>query len=78
MQRLLLTDEELWQAIAENTNAVSALIDQQLELSATICASNDVRRARLMQSNTQTISKLQRQYRDYTSELHRRYPQVSK
>ena len=32
MQRVNLTDEQLWRAIAQNTNAMTALIHQQLEL----------------------------------------------
>jgi hypothetical protein len=36
---------------------------------------NDViHRAQLMQSNLETISKLERKYREYTAELRRRYP----
>jgi hypothetical protein len=36
---------------------------------------NDViDRAQLMQSNLETISKLERKYREYTDELRRRYP----
>jgi hypothetical protein len=35
---------------------------------------NDViHRAQLMQSNLETISKLERKYREYTAELRRRY-----
>jgi hypothetical protein len=34
VQRLLLTDEPLWRAIAENTDAMSVAIDQQLEFAA--------------------------------------------
>jgi hypothetical protein len=32
MQSVNLTDEQLWRAIAQNTNAMTALIHQQLEL----------------------------------------------
>ena len=75
MQCVNLTDDELWRAIAQNTNAMSALIDQQLELDATINTPNDiVRRASLVQVNADTINKLQRNYREYTAELRRRYP----
>jgi hypothetical protein len=35
-------------------------------------------RAQLMQSNLETISKLERKYREYTDELRRRYPNAFK
>jgi len=73
-QRLLLTDEQLWRAIAENTNEMSGLVDQQLELATTINRPNDIdRRAGRMQSNVRTISRLERQYQAFTAELRRRY-----
>ena len=73
-QRLLLTDEQLWRAIAENTNEMSGLVDQQLELATTINRPNDIdRRAGRMQSNVRTISRLGRQYQAFTAELRRRY-----
>jgi hypothetical protein len=72
--RLLQTDDELWRAIAENTATMSALVDQQLELTAATRTPHDVaRHARLMQTNARTISKLEHQYRNYTDELRRRY-----
>jgi hypothetical protein len=75
MQCVNLTDDELWQAIAHNTTAMSALVDRRLELDAGDTR-NDVidDRAQLMQSNLETISKLERKYREYTDELRRRYP----
>jgi len=74
MQCVNLTDDELWCGIAQNTNAISVLIHQQLELDAAINPSNDiVRRTRLVQSKD-TISKLQRKYQEYAAELRRRYP----
>ena len=74
MQSGNLSDDELWRAIAQNTNAMSALVDQQLELDAAINGSSDmVRRARQMQSNAETIDKLRRNYREYTAELRRRH-----
>jgi hypothetical protein len=70
-----MTDDELWRAIAQNTNAMSALIYQRLELVGGAHTSGDiVCRATLMQSNADTISKLSRKYREYTDELRRRYP----
>jgi hypothetical protein len=75
MQCVNLTDDELWRAIAQNTNAMSVLIYQRLQLAARINTSNEiVRRARLMQSNADTVSKLQHKYEEYTAELRRRYP----
>ena len=70
-----LTDDELWRVIAQNTNAMSALVYRRLELDAGINTRNDIiRRAQLMQLNAETISKLERNYREYTAELRRRYP----
>jgi hypothetical protein len=74
MQYVNQTDDELWRGITQNTNAMSALIHQQLEFGAALNVPNDiVRRARLVQLNADTISKLQRNYREYTAELRRRY-----
>ena len=38
MRRVDLTDDELWQAIAENTDAMSELINEQLEMDEEISA----------------------------------------
>jgi len=74
MQCVNLTDDELWRAIAQNTNAMSALVYRRLELNAGINTRNDViQRTQLVQSNAETISKLERNYREYTDELRRRY-----
>jgi len=70
-----MTDDELWRAIGQNTNAMSALIIQRLGLEAGINTLNDaVPRANLVQSYADTISKLERKYQEYTAELRRRYP----
>ncbi len=74
MQRVNLTDDELWQAIAHNTTAMSALVYRRLELDAGNARNDFIDRAQLMQSNLETISKLERKYREYTDELRRRYP----
>jgi len=74
MQCLNLTDDELWQAIAHNTTAMSALVYRRLELDAGHTRNDVIDRAQLMQSNLETISKLERKYREYTDELRRRYP----
>ena len=74
MQCVIPTDDELWRAIAQNTNAMSALVYRRLELNAGINTRNDViQRTQLVQSNGETISKLERNYREYTDELRRRY-----
>ena len=73
MQRLLLTDEQLWRAIAENTDEMSALVDQQFELAAANGALDIGRRGNLRQLNAQRINTLQRQYQAFTTELRRRY-----
>jgi predicted rRNA methylase YqxC with S4 and FtsJ domains len=74
MQSTKLTDEQLWRAIAQNTNAMTALIHQQLELDPAINTPNGViRHAKLRESNAERIGKLERNYRDYTAELRRRY-----
>ncbi len=74
MQCVNLTDDELWQAIAHNTTAMSALVYRRLELDADDTPDDVVDQAQLMQSNLETISKLERKYREYTDELRRRYP----
>jgi hypothetical protein len=74
MQCVNLTDDELWRAIAQNTNAMSALVYRRIELDAGNTRNDVIDRAQLMQSNLETISKLERKYREYTDELRRRYP----
>jgi hypothetical protein len=73
MQSENLTDEQLWRAIAQNTNAMTALIHQQLELAAVTTISDSIRQAKLRESNAERIGKLERNYREYTAELRRRY-----
>ena len=67
-----LTDDELWRAIAENTNAMSRLLYQQLEFDAYIGPNDPYRH--LMRFYLERANKFQRQYQDYTAELRRRYP----
>jgi hypothetical protein len=74
MQCVNLTDDELWQRIAQNTNAMSALVYRRFELDAGNARSDIIDRAELMQLNLETISKLECKYREYTDELRRRYP----
>jgi hypothetical protein len=73
MQCVNLTDDELWQAIAHNTTVMSALVYRRLELDAGNTRNDVIHRAQLMQSNAETINKLERKYREYTAELRRRY-----
>jgi hypothetical protein len=74
MQSENLTDEQLWQAIAQNTNAMTPLIHQQLELDPAVNRPNGItRQAKLRESNAERIGKLERNYREYTAELRRRY-----
>ena len=75
MQSAKLTDEQLWRAITQNTNAMTALIVQQLELDPAINTPNGIiRQAKLRESNAERIGKLERNYQEYTAELLRRYP----
>jgi len=70
-----LTDEQLWRGIARNTNAMTALILQQLELAPALNTLSDaIRQAKLKESNAERIGKLERNYQEYTAELLRRYP----
>jgi hypothetical protein len=73
MQCVSLTDDELWRVIAENTNAMSRLVHQQLELDAYLGA-NDPYKGHLMRFFLERARKFQRQYQDCTTELRRRYP----
>ena len=73
MQSVNATDEQLWRAIARNTNAMTSLIHQQLELPAVNTFSDTIRQAKLRESNAERIGKLARNYQEYTAELRRRY-----
>lgn len=68
-----LTDDELWRVIAENTNAMSAAIHQQMELGDKIGETDDPDRAHQMRSRLEAISRYQREYRECTAELRRRH-----
>ena len=68
-----LADEQLWRALARNTNAMTALIHQQLELAAVTTMTDTIRQAKLRETNAERIGKLERNYREYTAELRRRY-----
>ncbi len=75
VQCVNLTDDELWRAIAVNTNALSLLVEQRIELDAEIAASNEPEsRAKLMRVHLDVVSRFQREYQEYSAELRRRYP----
>jgi len=74
MRSANLTDEQLWRAITQNTNAMTALILQQLELDPALNPPNGIiRQARLRGSNAERMGKLERNYQEYTAELRRRH-----
>jgi hypothetical protein len=73
VRRVNLTDDELWQSIAENTGLMSTLIEQQLDIDGKIADADPAERAKLMRHHLETINQYQREYRDYTAELRRRY-----
>ena len=74
MRSLHLTDDELWRAIADNTNAMSTLIEKQcewdaeLEASAIVCTLKSISICR--------ADAYYREYRDYIAEVRRRYPEI--
>jgi hypothetical protein len=74
MQCLNLTDDDLWRAIADNTNAMSRLIQKQLELDAYIGSRDPTGRAYLMRFHVERANYFQREYCEYTAEIRRRYP----
>jgi len=62
MQCPKLSDDELWRAIAQNTEKMSALLDQRLELDEADSIAIHV-----------LASRFQCEYRQYVAELQRRY-----
>lgn len=71
-----LTDDDLWRAIATNTNAISLLLEKQFELDAEMGDSDHDARQELKLFNVQTINNYNRQYRDFIAEIRRRYPSI--
>lgn len=70
-----LTDDELWHAIVQNTDSMSALIHQQVDLETGLAGPDDPdERARLMRANQQQIDRFAREYAAYTTEIRRRHP----
>ncbi len=70
MQCADLTDDQLWRAISQNTEAMSDLVHQMSRLNTATVARTRTSRI----ANAQAIDTLERQYRIYTAELRRRYP----
>jgi hypothetical protein len=69
------SDDELWRAIAANTETMADLLRKRAELDAEIGGLTDpVRRSVLMTSYVGTVNKFEADYRAYTAELRRRYP----
>jgi hypothetical protein len=71
-----LTDDDLWRAIADNTDVMSLLIEQQFELDADAGTPDPDTRQKLMLFNVQAIDNYNRQYRDCIAEIRRRYPSI--
>jgi hypothetical protein len=69
------TDDDLWQAIAANTDAMSDLLCQRVELDAEISSMTDpAKRSELMSSYVGAVNMFESEYRAYTAELRRRHP----
>jgi hypothetical protein len=75
VRSLHLTDDDLWRAIADNTDAMSIVIEKHIELDAESGADPDTRQ-KLMHFNVQAIDNYNREYRDYIAEVRRRYPSI--
>ena len=76
MRSSQLTDDALWRVIADNTDAMSVLIEKQFELGAEAGAPDPDSRQKLMLFNVQAIDNYNRQYRDCIAEIRRRYPSI--
>jgi hypothetical protein len=70
MRHVKLTDDELWRAIAQNTDEMSELVHQ---------FDTDVRMGTFFlpcarsRSYLEAVNKFEREYQEYTAELRRRY-----
>jgi hypothetical protein len=70
-----LTDAELWRGMAENSDAMSQIAKNQIDLAeGRIGMKDPAAGAQLMISNVRQIAHLRREYDNYYSELQRRYP----
>jgi len=68
-----LSDDELWRAIAQNTEAMSELLFQRAELDAELSSMTDpTQRSELMTTYAGTVNKFESEYRNYAAELLRR------
>ena len=70
MRHVKLTDDELWRAIAQNTEEMSALVHQLDTDVLTGIFSPSCAQSR---SYLEAVDKFEREYREYTAELRRRY-----
>jgi hypothetical protein len=66
------TDDELWRAIVDNTNALSALMEKQCEWEAALLAPAIV--STLESITVCRADAYRREYEDYIAEVRRRYP----
>jgi hypothetical protein len=71
MQCENLSDDQLWRAIAQNTQKLSALIYQQVELDD---ADSGTLHPRARGDLIRFAGRIQREYRQYADELRRRHP----
>jgi hypothetical protein len=69
-----LTDDELWRAIADNTQSMSALVERQIEIDAGLGSADSDSRTQLLLSTAEIINRYHLEYCDLTAELRRRYP----
>ena len=76
MPSILLTDDELWRAITNNTNALSILVEQQSELDAGAGPPDSDTRLERLLFNVQAIDRYHCEYKDYIAEVRRRYPSI--
>jgi len=74
VRTLHLTDDELWRAIADNTNALSTLIEKQCEWDAQSEAPAIV--GTLNSISVCRADTYYREYRDYIAEVRRRHPSI--
>jgi hypothetical protein len=74
VRTLHLTDDELWCAIADNTNALSALVEKQCGWDAELEAPAIV--DTLHSISVCRADTYYREYRDYIAEVRRRYPSI--
>jgi hypothetical protein len=71
MRHVKLTDDELWRAIAQNTDEMSELVHQfdtdvRMGIFFLPCARS--------RSYLEAVNKFEREYQEYTAELRRRHP----